>query len=254
MIHSVASPLHNPTLGFRLDPGEPGLLRQAPASESTLRVFQQELRNLVRLKGEAAMRGERVIYADLDLYFSRNGSYVSANSGHTTVVSVGEARTPPYEGGAWGGREAAQAQEPPESKKSEETGQTAAAEEARQEEQIEETQTALERKKAELEQKIDEKRTAQEDPVEVRLRPESEAELRQKLEEVDQALRQLEVQRLQKMAERMNALLGAAAESSSGAVADLLRARPGASPTSAPSPAPPTTLPPGVGMALDLLA
>jgi flagellar biosynthesis GTPase FlhF len=247
MIHSVASPLHNPTLGFRLDPGDPGLLRQAPASESTLRVFQQELRNLVRLKGEAAMRGERVIYADLDLYFSRNGSYVSANSGHTTVVSVGEARTVRPS-------EDVRDQEPSESKESEAAGQTAAAEEARQEEQIEETQTALERKKAELEQKIDEKRTAQEDPVEVRLRPESEAELRQKLEEVDQALRQLEVQRLQKMAERMNALLGAAAESSSGAVADLLRARPGASPTSAPSPAPPTTLPPGVGMALDLLA
>jgi hypothetical protein len=143
-------------------------------------------------------------------------------------------------------------QEPSESIESEAAGQTAAAEEARQEEQIEETQTALERKKAELEQKIDEKLTAQEDPVDARLRPESEAELRQKLEEVDQALRQLEVQRLQKAAERMNALLGAAAKAQSSAV-DLLRARPGISPTT-PSPAPTATLPPGVGMALDLLA
>lgn len=82
------SPVSSPTLYFRLDPGEPGVLRSSPASESTYLVFAQETRNLTRLTARAAQEGQKVIFADVSLAFSQVGNRVVATSGHTKVVTV----------------------------------------------------------------------------------------------------------------------------------------------------------------------
>jgi hypothetical protein len=77
----------NPTLGFRLDPGEPGMLRRGKASQATLLVTGQEHRNLVRLKSEAIREGRVVIHADTSYGRAFAGPYLTTTSGLTTVIS-----------------------------------------------------------------------------------------------------------------------------------------------------------------------
>lgn len=77
----------DPTMHFRLDPGEPGLLRSAPASQATLRVTAQEQRNLARLESEARMSGRVIIQSGTHYGREFAGGYLTTASGLTTVIS-----------------------------------------------------------------------------------------------------------------------------------------------------------------------
>lgn len=80
--------LTDPTLGFRLDPGEPGVLRGAPASRSTLRVAEQEGRNVRRLEAQARREGRVVTRAVTTFTRAPAGSFLGTVAGLTTVESV----------------------------------------------------------------------------------------------------------------------------------------------------------------------
>jgi len=79
--------INNPTLGFRLDPGEPGMLRRGRATEATLLVTGQEHRNLVRLKSEALREGRVIIHASSKFGRAFQGPFLTTTSGLTTVIS-----------------------------------------------------------------------------------------------------------------------------------------------------------------------
>ena len=90
--------VNDPVLGFRLDPGEPGMLRQARASDAILRVTAQEQRNLSRLKNEAFREGRIPIQAGAVFTRALPGTSVgTVVAGQTTVVSVPDS-TPPASG------------------------------------------------------------------------------------------------------------------------------------------------------------
>ncbi len=76
----------NPTLGYRLDPGEPGLAYSAPASRSILRVLSQEISNLVAFKKEAMREGGYVVYSNISLDLRKRGSFLAAVAGRTQVL------------------------------------------------------------------------------------------------------------------------------------------------------------------------
>lgn len=78
--------LVNPTLGYRLDPGEPGLAYSAPASRSILRVLSQEISNLVAFKKEAMREGGYVVYSNISLDLRKRGSFLAAVAGRTQVL------------------------------------------------------------------------------------------------------------------------------------------------------------------------
>jgi len=78
--------LVNPTLGYRLDPGEPGLAYSAPASRSILRVLSQEVSNLVAFKKEAMREGGYVVYSNISLDLRKRGSFLAAVAGRTQVL------------------------------------------------------------------------------------------------------------------------------------------------------------------------
>ncbi|APT75165.1 hypothetical protein XO10_01280 [Marinitoga sp. 1135] len=75
----------NPILGYKLDPGEPGLSTGAPASLSILRVLSQETSNLVRFKAEAAKNGGYIIYSKISLDMEKRGAFLAAVAGKTEV-------------------------------------------------------------------------------------------------------------------------------------------------------------------------
>ena len=83
----IEEALNNPQLYYRLDLGEPGLLKSAQASESAMKVTAQERRNLQRFKFDAFMRGEEVIFADIKYLYGIDGSFSSIRAGRTTVVT-----------------------------------------------------------------------------------------------------------------------------------------------------------------------
>lgn len=78
---------NNPTLHYRLDPGEPGILRSAKASESGMAVTAQEMHNIARLKADAMREGRRVIYAGIKYSAGVEGNFVALHAGLTTVIS-----------------------------------------------------------------------------------------------------------------------------------------------------------------------
>ncbi len=80
--------LNNPTLGYRLDPYEPGLLRHAKASQSTAQVVSQEHRNLTRLSRQAIEEGRVIIRKHITYKPAIAGSYMGTVAGKTTVVSM----------------------------------------------------------------------------------------------------------------------------------------------------------------------
>ncbi len=84
---NIFSPNRNPVLGYRLDPGEPGMLRRAKASESFIEVSAQERRNINRLKTQAVREGRQVLFARIKYTYGIDGSYSSLRAGETTVVS-----------------------------------------------------------------------------------------------------------------------------------------------------------------------
>lgn len=84
----------NPRLAFRLDPGEPGVLRSASASQSTLRVAEQEGRNTRRLEA-AALRAGRVVTRSVRTFTRGDtGSFQGTVAGQTRVESVEQRPTP----------------------------------------------------------------------------------------------------------------------------------------------------------------
>lgn len=80
--------LSNPTLGYRLDPYEPGFIRRAKASQSTPQVVSHEHRNLTRLTRQAIQEGRVVIGKHITYKPTIAGSYMGTAAGKTTVVSV----------------------------------------------------------------------------------------------------------------------------------------------------------------------
>ena len=77
----------NPDILYRLDLGEPGLLRRASASTSTLRVAQQEQGNLNRFKSRALREGKTIVFANIRYHRQFRGSFLATVGGETTVVA-----------------------------------------------------------------------------------------------------------------------------------------------------------------------
>ena len=88
MLEQIYLRRDDPKLFFRLDPGEPGLLRSARASESAIKVTAQEQRNLNRFISEAVREGRQVIFADMKFRYGIDGQFASIRSGHTAVRST----------------------------------------------------------------------------------------------------------------------------------------------------------------------
>ena len=86
---------NNPVLGYRLDPYEPGLIRQAKASQSTARVVSHEHRNLTRLTRQAVQEGRVIISRQITYRPTIAGSYMGTAAGKTTVVSRQKAEKEP---------------------------------------------------------------------------------------------------------------------------------------------------------------
>lgn len=80
--------LSNPTLGYRLDPYEPGLLRRAKANQSTIQVVGHEHRNLTRLTRQAVEEGRVIVRKQITYRPTIAGSYMGVAAGKTTVVSM----------------------------------------------------------------------------------------------------------------------------------------------------------------------
>ncbi len=77
----VDSVIRNPTLYYKLDPGEMGIAAPAKASESVLRVTAHELGNIHRFEAKAAMEGGIVIYENISLDLAFEGSFLAARAG-----------------------------------------------------------------------------------------------------------------------------------------------------------------------------
>ncbi|HOJ87835.1 MAG TPA: hypothetical protein PLP64_03670 [Pseudothermotoga sp.] len=77
--------VQNPILGYKLDPGEPGLSHSAPASRSILRVLSQEISNWLAFKREAERNGGVIIQGGITLDLRKRGSFIAAIAGKTTV-------------------------------------------------------------------------------------------------------------------------------------------------------------------------
>ncbi|MEJ5257578.1 MAG: hypothetical protein WHS64_04940 [Fervidobacterium sp.] len=76
----------NPTLGYKLDPGEPGIPSGAPASQSVLRVMSQEFANYIDFKKQAAEQGGVIISGGIYLDMQKRGSFLAAVAGKTKVL------------------------------------------------------------------------------------------------------------------------------------------------------------------------
>ncbi|KAF2957057.1 hypothetical protein [Marinitoga sp. 38H-ov] len=77
--------LDNPILGYKLDPGEPGIASSSPASLSIIRVLSQETGNLIAFKKQAAVEGGYVIYSKISLDMQKRGAFLAAVAGKTEV-------------------------------------------------------------------------------------------------------------------------------------------------------------------------
>ncbi|QTA38585.1 hypothetical protein JYK00_03480 [Thermosipho ferrireducens] len=84
MVEGISA-ISNPTLGYKLDPGEPGLSNSAPASRSVLRVLTQELSNYYAFQREALRQGGFIISGGISLDFRKRGSFLAAVAGKTKV-------------------------------------------------------------------------------------------------------------------------------------------------------------------------
>jgi len=79
--------VNNPKLNYKLDPGEPGMLRSARASESFMKVTAQEQRNIRRMEFEARKEGRMIIKSEIKYSFGISGSYSSLKAGQSMVVA-----------------------------------------------------------------------------------------------------------------------------------------------------------------------
>ncbi len=76
----------NPALGYKLDPGEPGVPFGAPASQSIARVMSQEYANYIDFKKQAAEQGGIIISGGIYLDIQKRGSFLAAVAGKTKVL------------------------------------------------------------------------------------------------------------------------------------------------------------------------
>jgi len=81
----MLEPVSNPTLGYRLDPGELGLWNTASASRSVLRVLTQEISNWLYFKRKVEREGGVIIQGGISLDLRKRGSFLAAVAGRTTV-------------------------------------------------------------------------------------------------------------------------------------------------------------------------
>ncbi|WP_121957849.1 hypothetical protein [Petrotoga sp. 9PWA.NaAc.5.4] len=86
MIDSINFQDYNPYLGYKLDPGEPGLANSSPASLSILRVAAHEAGNINQFKSQAIKNGGVVIYSDIELKFEKRGGFLAAVAGKSKAV------------------------------------------------------------------------------------------------------------------------------------------------------------------------
>lgn len=84
----ISKVINNPTLYYKLDPGEPGLALPAKASESVARVAMHEGGNIRRFKKEAMEEGGYVVYTNLHLHLEKRGSFLAATSGRSEALIV----------------------------------------------------------------------------------------------------------------------------------------------------------------------
>jgi len=82
----IGSLINDPRIGYRLDPGEPGVLSGASASTSTLRVVEQEQRNLNRFRSRAVQEGKTVVFSSIKYLRQFRGSFMATVGGETSVV------------------------------------------------------------------------------------------------------------------------------------------------------------------------
>lgn len=80
-VRYVYNPNPNPTLHYKLDPGEPGIASPAPASRSIGKVAAHELTNLRRFKREAMEEGGIVVQSSIHLNLQSKGAFLAATSG-----------------------------------------------------------------------------------------------------------------------------------------------------------------------------
>ncbi len=78
----------NPTLYYKLDPGEMGIATPASASQSVLRVAAHELGNIHRFEAEAMEKGGILIYENIFLNRQFVGSFLAARSGESKVYII----------------------------------------------------------------------------------------------------------------------------------------------------------------------
>ncbi|MBI5361353.1 MAG: hypothetical protein HZA48_12320 [Planctomycetes bacterium] len=79
-------------LYYKLDPGEPGMLKSARAETSTLQVTGQETRNLQRLRHNAFVDGKVVISSGITYARGVEGTMPVVRAGHTRVVSADDTK------------------------------------------------------------------------------------------------------------------------------------------------------------------
>lgn len=80
-IRYTYNPRPNPTLHYKLDPGEPGIASPTSASQSVGKVASHELTNLRRFKREAAEDGGIVVESSIYVNFQQKGAFLAATSG-----------------------------------------------------------------------------------------------------------------------------------------------------------------------------
>ncbi|HQO34659.1 MAG TPA: hypothetical protein PLG59_08365 [bacterium] len=76
-----------PTIRFTPDPGEPAVDVTATPQQTALLVTAQEQRNETRLRTQALLRGEDVLYSHRTFTLGNRNGYPVYNAGLTTVVS-----------------------------------------------------------------------------------------------------------------------------------------------------------------------
>lgn len=85
---SGLSPLSSvPVMNYKPDPGEPAVRLSAPQNQSALLVTAQEQRNETRLRHQAMMHGEDILYSKKTFDIGVGQSSPVYNAGLTTVVT-----------------------------------------------------------------------------------------------------------------------------------------------------------------------
>ena len=165
--------VQNPTVGYRLDPGEPGLAPPATATNSVYTVVAQESHNRARLQANAQLQGQDVLLVKTDYKVARVGSFNVVVGGHTTVVSRARSDESSGSGVLSPPADAATAEQPGASRKV--------------------LQLTLEEQRLETERRELDATPAERDPVEVARATSRRAAIEQRLREIASELRDLGV-------------------------------------------------------------